>query len=210
MAISKGTDIFSIIDDGAICYEDSSFPNELKELQTYYGNTSGAALPPTTKKYLSGIRIGVATDLPQQTIGNKVYQHLTAKTEKRDTGGLFGWGSGKYSERDAGVWICIDDITIDRAEAEKALDERVNAAKIAKQKQLNDILKDTPNPDTLGNGDGSGSGSSLGIIGIILAIIAALFFWNKKKRKARRELINQQRAYAMQQAPMRNYKTTKL
>jgi hypothetical protein len=47
MAAQAGTELFSIQLNGAICYESTAdFPNSLLPMQTFYGQTGGAAEPP--------------------------------------------------------------------------------------------------------------------------------------------------------------------
>jgi hypothetical protein len=206
--ISKGTEIFSKIKSGAIIFEDTNFPQKLEEIQTFYGNLNGASTPPTTKFYLSGERIGIATDRPQQTIGQKTFQHLTFKATERSSGGLFGWGAGKYTERDGGAWACLDDIVTDKKEAETLTYNRVNALQIAKDKKLNDILNpdgSKPNKDTLGNGTDKKTSNTPIFIGVSVFLGGGLLYWNSKRKKA-----NRIAAQTAQQSQMPIYQNVKL
>ena len=208
--ISQGSEIFSIVKDGAICYEDTNFPSQFAELKNYYGDTSGASEQPVTKKYLSGVRIGVATERPQQTVAGKVYQHLVTQVEQRTQSGLFNWGNGVYSQRDAGVWVLVDDVTANKDEAAKLLNERVNAEQIAKDKRLNDILNSGTDPSLLGNGDGKDDKQTSPwgwLIAFLILIGSGLFFWKKKQKKQQAQAF-QQRMSQPQSKP--NFKTVKL
>ena len=198
--IPKGTEVFSNVINGTIMFEDTNFPSQLTNVQTYYGDVDGAANSPTTKLYLIGERVGVTTDKPQQIIGNKTYQHLIFRVTERDRGSWPYLGPGTYNERDGGAWISINDITTDKVEAQKSEYDRVNADKIAKEKakkeqdeKLAALLKENPPKTVVGNGENKTPVSAWAyLVAFLIAVSTGLFFW-KKKQKNKQALVFQQK-----------------
>ena len=92
----------------------------------------------------------------------------------------------------------MDDVTIDKDEAAKILNERVNAIQIAKDKRLNEILNGGTlpggtNPNVLGNGkDTKPTTTWAYLVAFLIAVSTGLFFW-KKKQKNKKALVFQQK-----------------
>lgn len=179
MAAQAGTELFSIQLNGAICYESTAdFPNTLRKMQTYYGDTDGASEPPKDKLFLSGERIGITLG-ETKSVGNKLYYHVKSTTKNREKAGLLGWGAGVYNDTEAVVWVLSTDVTDDKQEADKLLNERLNPKQVAKDKANQKIFEAIDENDnsfagTEGNSDNTQSLNITKLLAIVLGFIAVI------------------------------------
>ncbi|NBA78705.1 hypothetical protein GOQ04_24340 [Emticicia sp. ODNR4P] len=179
MAAQAGTELFSIQLNGAICYENKpNFPTELVTVKTFYGQTGGAAEPPKTKLYLSGERIGVTIG-ETKAVGNKLYYKLKITTQRREKGGWFDLGAGVYNNEESEAWVLSTDVTDDKQEADKLLNERINAKQVAKDKATQKVLDTIEENDnsfagTEGNSDNTQSLNITKLLAIVLGFIAII------------------------------------
>ncbi|PAC27013.1 hypothetical protein [Flectobacillus sp. BAB-3569] len=181
MAAQAGTELFSIQLNGAICYESTDdFPNTLRPMQTFYGDKDGAAEPPKDKLFLSGERVGITLG-ETKSVGNKLYYHIKSTTENREKSGAFGlgWGKGVYNKVEAVVWVLSTDVTDDKQEADKLLNERLNPKQVAKDKATQKVLDTIDENDnsfagTEGNSDNTQSLNITKLLAIVLGFIAII------------------------------------
>ncbi|MBB6003846.1 hypothetical protein [Arcicella rosea] len=196
-AITKDTECFVGIPGEQFAYETTNFPGNKQILQTFYGDTDGAAVPPKDLVLLIGDKLGIA--LGQVIIdGGVEYQLMSFNVTVRQSGGIFGWGAGNYREERRPVYVKSEIITLDAVWAGEERYKRENKDKIAaeaaakKKQDVIDKLADGADPQTGNTATGGNSNFNLTsilliVFGFISVIIGGVLWWKGRQDKKNKQ-----------------------
>lgn len=194
-AITKDTECFVGIPGEQFAYETTNFPVNKQILQTFYGDTDGAAEPPKDLILLVGDKLGIA--LGQVIIdGGIEYQLMSFNVTVRDQGTAWFMfrGAGTYREERRPVYVKSEIITLDAVWAEQERYKRLNKEKIAteaaakKKQDVIDKLAEGTDPQTGNTATGGNSSLNLTsivviVFGFIAVIIGGVLWWKGKQDK---------------------------
>ncbi|MEA5425384.1 hypothetical protein [Arcicella lustrica] len=194
-AITKDTECYVGIPGEQFAYETTNFPGNKQILQSFYGDTDGAAEPPKDLVLLIGDKLGIA--LGQVIIdGGIEYQLMSFNVTVRESSGFLGWGQGTYREERRPVYVKSEIITLDAVWAEQERYKRLNKEKIAteaaakKKQNIIDKLADGTTPQT-GNAAGNSSLNLTTIVlivfGFISVIIGGVLLWKGRQDKKNKQ-----------------------